>query len=198
MLDRASLGLRFPNPPAALSELDHLAPAERTVKLLEILVDLSRQAAVSLATGQALIEVSSGTASRVEAMVAFVHEHFDRDISAKDVAGAAYMNASAASRLFARSTGMTITRYVNVIRVNTACRLLRDSDLPIAAIAGNCGFANLSNFNRRFREVKQATPRQYRGMFRAGLPEPRSHDGEMNARSKDFERAGLTWGSQSN
>ena len=105
-------------------------------------------------------------------MVAFMSARFADPISAKDVANATFMNANSASRLFTRATGLTISRYLGVLRVNAACRLLRESNLPVAAIAGRCGFANLSNFNRRFREFKRSTPRDYRAFFRTGVPEP--------------------------
>jgi AraC-like DNA-binding protein len=174
MLDAASAGLRFDRVPPTLHALSGRAPAELTLGLLEVLVELARGGYASLATGGAPVHAGTSTAGRTEAMVAFVHARYHDPIGARDVAAAAYMNASAASRLFARSTGHTIARYINIVRINAACRLLRDTDAPVAAIAGDSGFANLSNFNRRFRELRDTTPREYRALFRAGHPEPAS------------------------
>lgn len=170
MLDRSARGLRFPRVPADLNALDEFAPAERTLSLVGILVDLSRQKSTALASGQGAIQVSTPSATRLEDMVEIVNQRYAEPISAKDVAAAAFMHPSAASRLFARLTGTSITRYLNMVRIDAACRLLRDTDLAIAVIAGECGFGNLSNFNRVFRELKLSTPREYRARLRSGLP----------------------------
>lgn len=174
LLTAAERGVSFDTFPRAILEMGSSPPAERTVALLEVLVQLSRQPRISLATGRGPLVVGSGSAARVETMVAFVHENYERDISAQDVAGAAYMNPSAASRLFTRSTSLSITRYLNIVRINAACRLLRDTVLPVAAVAGMCGFTNLSHFNRQFRRAKATTPRQYRATFLGGEAEPPS------------------------
>jgi AraC-like DNA-binding protein len=195
LLDDAARGLRFESVPPAILGMGMMPPAERTVALLQLLVELSRQPAASLAAGSGPLVVGSGSASRVEAMVAFVHDNYEQDISAQDVAAAVYMNPSAASRLFSRSTSISITRYINIVRINAACRLLRDTELPIAAVAGTCGYANLSHFNRQFRRAKSTTPRRYRNAFRTGEPEPPSDDSGR----EPSERSGAyvpTWGSR--
>ena len=56
------------------------------------------------------------------------------------------------------------------MRVSTACHLLRDTDRPISDIAADCGYANLSNFGRRFRELKDMAPCDYRRRFTPVLP----------------------------
>lgn len=166
LLDASADGLRFAEVPPALLTLDDLAPAEKTVALLDILLALSRQPYVRLATSHS----SSGIdgARRIETIVAYVHENYRSQITLRDIASTVHMNQSAVSRLFSRSTGFTLTRFITLVRLNAASRLLNDTDMPIAAIASECGFGNLSNFNRRFREIKQTTPNAYRALLRAG------------------------------
>ena len=72
------------------------------------------------------------------------------------------MNPSAFSRFFKRATGRTVTHYINEMRIGLACRMLVDSDQSILDICMQTGYGNVSNFNRRFRELKHTTPRQFR------------------------------------
>jgi AraC-like DNA-binding protein len=41
--------------------------------------------------------------------------------------------------------------------------LLLETDLRVSDVASECGFTNLSNFNRRFLAWKQMTPIAFRG-----------------------------------
>jgi AraC-like DNA-binding protein len=74
------------------------------------------------------------------------------------------MSPASFSRFFRQKVGRTFVRYVNEWRVGLACRALAQSDESITEIAFSCGFGNLSNFNRRFKQIKKLTPRQFRSM----------------------------------
>ncbi|MET3805981.1 AraC-like DNA-binding protein [Nakamurella sp. UYEF19] len=165
LLDRASRGVSFTWADAPLRRLEQLPPAEKTVELLGLLLELSHHEAPLLAGEHESPALNKATAGRIESMVALMHREFASRLTLAQIAGAAHLAPSSASRVFARSTGSNVTIYLNVVRVNAACRLLRDTDLNISTVATDCGFSNLSNFNRRFRDVKNMTPRDYRAGF---------------------------------
>ena len=58
--------------------------------------------------------------------------------------------------------GMTFTDYLNRVRVEECCRLLRFSDRSITSIARECGFESFSSFNRQFRRVTACAPGEWR------------------------------------
>ncbi|SDD06049.1 AraC-type DNA-binding protein [Massilia sp. PDC64] len=59
--------------------------------------------------------------------------------------------------------GMTFTGYVNQLRLTAAARLLTDkADMPIADIAFSVGYANVSYFNKLFKEEYGCTPKAFR------------------------------------
>ena len=72
------------------------------------------------------------------------------------------MNDSYFSRFFKKSTGNSFNEFVAQIRIGNACELLSGSELQISNICYEVGYNSIANFNRRFRERKQVTPREYR------------------------------------
>jgi AraC-like DNA-binding protein len=72
------------------------------------------------------------------------------------------MSPAAFSRFFRNKVGRTFTQYVNEWRIGLICSALLQPESSITEIAFASGFENLSNFNRRFRQVKGITPREFR------------------------------------
>lgn len=99
---------------------------------------------------------------RVERVINYIHRNFHDTIDREAVAEHAHLSVSAFSRFFKLRTGKTLKRYVNELRVGRACRLLADERMKITSIALECGFQNLSNFNRRFQEITRLTPSHFR------------------------------------
>src|SRR5690554_6448256 len=63
------------------------------------------------------------------------------------------------------STGQTLVRYVNEMRVGYACKLLQEGAPSITQVCFDCGFNNLSNFNRFFKNRMGVNPREYLAVF---------------------------------
>jgi len=55
--------------------------------------------------------------------------------------------------------------YINARRIDRACILLRETDLPVIEICHRVGFENLSHFNRQFRKLRGVTPTAFRRGF---------------------------------
>lgn len=148
---------------AAVAGMEVLSSARRTIALLDVLTRLSEAPrARPLATEGYRPRLPGEPEHRVDAVFDFLHAEHDKPITVADVARIAHLSPSAFSRFFRRTTGRTLTSYVTELRVAAACRALVDTDSPIARIAVESGFANLSNFNRRFRVLKQMSPREFR------------------------------------
>ncbi len=125
--------------------------------LIELLMILYR-ALVSL--GEA---PSYGAARfRIEDAVFYVEDRYSEELSLPDIARHFGLNPSYFSRLFARHTGMPLFSYVNRLRIQKSCMLLKRSGLSILEIAFAVGYNNLSHFNRYFRRIMGESPREYR------------------------------------
>ena len=86
----------------------------------------------------------------------------DTDLKMSDVAHHVNMREPAFSKLFKRVIGLTFTEYLRKLRIGRACNLLSESDQKISSISADCGFRNLSNFNRYFLLEMKMTPNKYR------------------------------------
>jgi AraC family transcriptional regulator len=71
------------------------------------------------------------------------------------------------SRVFRRHFECTPGDYVRKLRVESTCRRLATSDLPLIEIALSAGFADQSHFTKTFRRLMQMTPGEFRRNFRA-------------------------------
>ncbi|HWL07633.1 MAG TPA: AraC family transcriptional regulator [Planctomicrobium sp.] len=173
MLEKANRGLKF-SPEIALQiggklgELMEASPTPRLLKLLEILATLAETPDVCpLASVGFSRPPNSQAENRTQRICSFIGEHYrDPELTHQVLAEEAGMNASAFSRFFRESTGKTAMNYIAEMRVSLACRLLADSDMPIAEIYRYAGFTNNSNFNRQFQRFRKMSAREYRKRHR--------------------------------
>lgn len=95
---------------------------------------------------------------RIRRAIDFVEAHFARDIGLVEIAAAAALSPSQLSVLFRRATGLSPYAYVVDRRLTAAARLLCETEVPIAAIALDCGFADQQHMTRLFRTRRRTTP----------------------------------------
>lgn len=70
-------------------------------------------------------------------------------------------------RAFRQETGQTVGAYVQRVLLDRARALLRETDLPIAEIARQSGFASPTSFATAFRRAQGHPPRTYRSARQA-------------------------------
>ena len=76
------------------------------------------------------------------------------------------MTPTSFSRFFKLRTGKTLSDYILDIRLGFAARQLVDTTTNISEICFECGFNNLSNFNRIFKTRRGVTPKEFRAMYK--------------------------------
>ena len=72
------------------------------------------------------------------------------------------MSESSLRTRFRSEAGVPLGEYLRNFRINRAMALLRNSDLPVAEVACETGFASPQAFSRAFRKATGRTPRDYR------------------------------------
>lgn len=106
---------------------------------------------------------------KISAVVDFITENYQNEISLGQVADMAGMSPSHFSRFFRKATGNTFKDFFTGVRISKACELLATSDKQITNICYDVGYNNIANFNRRFLERKKVSPREYRRQLKARL-----------------------------
>jgi AraC-like DNA-binding protein len=92
---------------------------------------------------------------------------FRENWSLERLASEAGMSRARLAQLFRRQVGTSIHKVLNKVRVEHAQMLLKNSDLSISEIAGECGFATSQHFARIFRQLIGATAAAYRRDLRS-------------------------------
>ena len=146
-----------------LELIPSLGPLRRIAKLLEVLDTLaSAKGLVPLCAPGYVAPIDLRDQDRVGRVMQFIHARIRNTINRREVARVAALSEGAFSRFFRKCTGRTLPVYLNEIRLGLAARLLQETSLRVSDVASECGFTNLSNFNRRFYACKKMTPVVFR------------------------------------
>lgn len=110
--------------------------------------------------------VHHGDNLRVKKVQEYVHSNYRSEVRLGELAAIAGMTPTAFSRFFKMRTGGSVSDYIIDVRLGHATRSLVDSGMSIAEICYECGFNNVSNFNRIFRKKKGCSPKEFRETYR--------------------------------
>lgn len=152
---------------ARLMQLDETPPEQRILTLLGVLVELARAPDHrQLSRGEMTVSAVPRDRARMERVLDHLHRNYTGTIGLGALSQIAHLSESQVQRLFKRSTRMTVSQYVGQLRIGAACRLLAQTDQPMARIAEEVGFSDAAHFARQFRAAKAMTPGDYRRQFR--------------------------------
>jgi len=173
MLDKAKNGLSFPMDSImkVYKMLDTLSTEKEgffaVIHFLSILYELSLSDNYRTLSSSSFAHSEDSTDSRrVVKIYEYINSHYKEPIHLEELAELVGMTPVALSRFYKLRTGKTVTDYIITIRLGNATRLLVDTTDSITEICYQCGFNNLSNFNRIFRKKKGCTPKEFRENYR--------------------------------
>lgn len=108
--------------------------------------------------------VTRRSIDRIRPVIKYVENHYMEPLSTRDIAKEAGLSESHFMKFFKNTMGMPFLDYLNDYRLTMASRLLLSSGDSVLDIASECGYENLSYFNRLFKKRFAMTPREYRKM----------------------------------
>ncbi len=102
---------------------------------------------------------------KIEKLYLYVKDHFKQKIKLDDAAQMLNMSTVSFTRFIKQRTGKSFVDFVNETRLGFATRLLIESNNSVSEICYECGFNNISNFNRIFKKKQGVTPSEFRNNF---------------------------------
>jgi AraC-like DNA-binding protein len=100
---------------------------------------------------------------RTDAIINFINSRFsDSNLSVGLIADYFDLTSATISRLISERTGMTALKYIHMLRISEAKRLISQTGQSIADIANEVGYINPLSFYRIFKKSEGVSPSDYR------------------------------------
>jgi len=102
---------------------------------------------------------------KIKKIYNYIQANYSKKIKVEEVAELVDLSVVSFSRLIKQRTGKTFVDFVNELRLGYATRLLIESNKTVTEICYECGFNNISNFNRIFKKSQGRTPSDFRESY---------------------------------
>ena len=179
LLHRATRGLHIVGKTrdkvaALMKPMAGLKGMDRVLQFLQILVTLAgSEDCEPIASPGFAADNSLFDQERMDRVFQFLSSKVGEPVRLSEAARIVNLSEGAFSRFFRLHTGKTFPEFVNELRIGRACSLLLEDNLNITEVAYECGFINLSNFNRQFLKLKGQSPREFRLQLQQRLHQSR-------------------------
>ena len=108
------------------------------------------------------LKLNENEGGRLSDVLYYTFEHYAKELKIEQIAQIANLSRSQFSTFFKLHTNKTYIQFLNEVRIENACRLLKEPRYTVEQAAYEVGFKNMSNFARQFRKVKGSTASAYR------------------------------------
>jgi two-component system response regulator YesN len=135
--------------------------AER-VKACYILDDCIEVWELYLAEAANMKDMIKTVSQEVEKAVYYIHQHYDKDITLKEISEYVQLSPNYLSLLFKKSMGRNLTEYLTDYRMEKAKDLLLNTTLKTYEIAENVGVTDSAYFSRIFKKIAGISPLEFR------------------------------------
>jgi AraC-like DNA-binding protein/quercetin dioxygenase-like cupin family protein len=151
---------------ALFNQLPDQNKVERIASLLLVINEIAKSETQPLASFVYRKIYSDDEGKRMSSVFKFAMEHYHEQITLEQISEKANMSKNAFCRYFKKRTNKTFFQFLIEIRIENVCKLIvSQPELSISMISEQCGFTNIANFNRKFKELKGCTPSKYRSQF---------------------------------
>ncbi len=98
----------------------------------------------------------------IQKVMEYVSANYMKRITLNDISDHVSFSVSYLSRIFKEEKGLSLSSYINEVRIRNAKSMLLTSDIPLSSLAYCCGFDDQSYFSKVFKKLTGTTPGKYR------------------------------------
>lgn len=134
--------------------------------LLELLLILADTKEVeAICSEEYALDLNENQLGRIKVVYDHIMENFKKEVSIKEIADKLNISEAAFYKFIKKQTKKTYTQIINEFRINHASKLLMTSEKPISQICFESGYNNVSYFNRKFKEIMNQTPYDFKNNY---------------------------------
>jgi len=167
LLEKAKFGLEFHGNTKEqinkiIKENIHKTSLEKFLSLFEILQLMAKSKEQQMLSEIGMEGISKKDSERMSIIFDQILKNFKDSISIEDLSQKVSLSKAAFCRYFKARTQKTFIEYLMEVRINHACKLLKETEMSVLEICYESGYNNLSNFNRQFLKLTKQNPKAFR------------------------------------
>lgn len=125
--------------------------------LLSLLVEIAR-----ISQHDVKWQFSEQNTGRITKTLDYIAQHYAEEIRVETLAELCHVSETHFRRVFEKVMNTTPVEYMNMVRIQKACTLLKETTKSIEEIREKVGFSTASTFNRNFKRIVGMSPGQWR------------------------------------
>lgn len=167
LLEHSKRGITFSKKTALkvhnrMNQIVDKPPFERVMLLLEVLHILTQEKKINKLASNGFVNFFAEKKSeKINSIYEYTMSNFKNRITLEEVASLVFMTKESFCRYFKNNTGKTYFDFLIEVRIGYACKLLQQGYLTVSQIGYECGYTNLTNFNRQFKKVVGLKPLEF-------------------------------------
>lgn len=98
-------------------------------------------------------------------LLPYIHFHWYQDITLSDIAEKFHCSEVETNNILHDQTGLSLSDYLNEVRIRHSCAMLSNPELKISEIAHMAGYKSVKTFYRVFKNLKGFSPEEFRQYY---------------------------------
>lgn len=117
----------------------------------------------------------SRSGSKITPALTYIRNNYKEDIKINELAEICHFSETHFRRIFMAEMNMSPIEYVNLIRVQMSCELMKQGYDNMEQVAEMVGYRSISTFNRNFKQIIGNSPYQWKKQMESGMARKESY-----------------------